>query len=451
MSGILYRSNQGSQPKALAGMPIQTSVYGTVIPIVYGLARLAGNLMWYNDFTPTPTRSGGKGGNPVTGFDYKAAIAMALCEGPIITPGLLFAKADKDSYTWTQMVALGWSVFLGTTSQSAWGYVTTNHPTEALAYRQIAYVARSDWPLTSGGNLANWAWEIYGFLPFGGPAFVLDANPKDVISDYLTNVNYGAGVPSALLASLTQFGDYCSAQGLFISPAFDTQKPAMDSIRDILACANSALVWSGGLVKIIPYGDKSLTANGVTFTPDTTVQYDLTDDDFVVSSPGTDPIIVKRTSPADAFNSVSVEFEDRFVWYDTNVVEAKDQASIELYGLVPMPVAKMPWVKDADIARTIAQLILHRALYIRNTYEFSLSWRYSLLEPMDLVSLTDAQLGLNQTVVRIIAIDEGEDGKMAVTAEDCNIGTASVTPRQYPVQPPLGFVPDPLIPPGDTA
>ncbi len=43
------------------------------------------------------------------------------------------------------------------------------------------------------------------------------------------------------------------------------------------------------------------------------------------------------------------------------------------------------------------QLMLQRALYIRNTFKFRLSWEYCLLDPMDLVTVTDAILGLSRT------------------------------------------------------
>ena len=45
-------------------------------------------------------------------------------------------------------------------------------------------------------------------------------------------------------------------------------------------------------------------------------------------------------------------------------------------------------------ATVAAQLLLQRKGYIRNTYQFKLGWRYSLLEPMDIVLLTDINLSV---------------------------------------------------------
>ena len=42
---------QASQPTAIKAIKIQTSTYGAVIPLVYGTARITGNLIGYYDFS----------------------------------------------------------------------------------------------------------------------------------------------------------------------------------------------------------------------------------------------------------------------------------------------------------------------------------------------------------------------------------------------------------------
>ena len=120
---------------------------------------------------------------------------------------------------------------------------------------------------------------------------------------------------------------------------------------------------------------------------------------------------------------------------------------------------------DLAVAATSAQLILARGLYVRNSYAFRLSWDCGLLEPTDLVTLTDSNLGLNRTPVRITAISEGVDGLLDVTAEEYPGTVASaagypvagsvgapldrnVTPA--PVSPPVIFEPPPELT-GDAA
>jgi Putative phage tail protein len=78
-------------------------------------------------------------------------------------------------------------------------------------------------------------------------------------------------------------------------------------------------------------------------------------------------------------------------------------------------------------------LILQRQLYIRNTYQFKLSFEYCLLEPMDLVTVTDSGLGLTNVAVRITSVEEDSDGLLSVTAEEFPVGIATAV--QYPAQP----------------
>src|SRR3546814_8387867 len=85
-----------------------------------------------------------------------------------------------------------------------------------------------------------------------------------------------------------------------------------------------------------------------------------------------------------------------------------------------------------EMASLSGQLMLQRKLYIRNQYKFTLSWEYCLLEPMDVVTLTDARLGLAQRPVRIVELEEDDQGNLAFTAEDfiAGIGQATAYPKQ---------------------
>ena len=62
----------------------------------------------------------------------------------------------------------------------------------------------------------------------------------------------------------------------------------------------------------------------------------------------------------------------------------------------------------------IAQTILQRQLYVRTKFTFKLSWEYCLLDPMDIVTITDANLGLSDYPVRIIEIEEDDKGLLVL-------------------------------------
>ena len=95
----------------------------------------------------------------------------------------------------------------------------------------------------------------------------------------------------------------------------------------------------------------------------------------------------------------------------------------------------------------MAQLLLQRALLFRNTYTFRLGWKYCLLEPMDLVQITDSRLGASALTVRITAVEEDEEGTLSITAEDFFGGYS--TAALYPKQSGGGYVPNWNAAPGN--
>lgn len=273
----------------------------------------------------------------------------------------------------------------------------------------------------------------------------LDADPAEIVEDFLTNELDGAGFDPSKLGSLADYSDYCVAAGLLLSPAFDQQKAASEYLKEILAATNSEAVPSQGLLKIIPYGDLPLSGNGRTYTPDVTPLYYLDDDHFL--STGEDPVTGSRITSADAFNHVQIEIVNRSKDYNVEIIEAKDQADIEAKGLRTMDVVQMHHICDPDVGRLVAQLLLQRVLYVRNTYKFKLSWNYVLLEPMDIVAITDPGLGLFAVPVRIKRIDEDEDDRLEFTVEEIPPGIS--TAQNYAAPPATGYITDSQADPGD--
>lgn len=260
-----------------------------------------------------------------------------------------------------------------------------------------------------------------------------DANPADVIEDYVTNPRYGAA-PNLDMVNLTEFRDYCAATGLLISPVFTEQRPAHETIAEIVEAVNCAVVPSPEGLKIRSFGDSAVTGNGSTYAPNLTPVYHLTDDDFIGKE---EPVRVRRSRDTDAFNHVQIEYANRFNQYNVETVEAKDQANIEMFGLRTQDPVKYDFFCEPKIARHAAQLLLQRRLYVRNEYEFQLGWKYCLLEPMDIVTITDESLGLDQFPVRITRVEEDEDGLLTITAEELAVGSRSAV--EYDLQSSNGY------------
>jgi hypothetical protein len=445
MSG-LFGGGTNIKAPIIASVRIQTSAFGRCVPLVYGQTRVAGCLMWYNDFKAHKhkKKSGKGGGTTQTSYTYTCAVEIGLCEGEIL--GVSRVWQDKNVVT---LSSLGLDLYTGTSLQAAYPYIVTNHPDQAISYRYQAYVATGSYNLGTDAQMPQHNFEVTGLLPYetAGEGPNLDAVPSDVMYDFLTDPIHGAGFPSDKIGDLTEMHDYCVASNLFISPAYTEQAPAAETIAALAKLANCALVYSSGVLKSIPFCDSQIVGNGATYSPNVTPVYALTDDDFIASD-GNDPVIVTRNKNADAYNQVQVKYYNRENSYAEDVVEASDQRDIELFGLRSMQPVDMYQICRQATARNVAQILMQRSLYIRNKYKFSLSWKYCLLEPMDIVTLTESTgTGLDNVPVRITSVEEGEDGELSIEAEDFLGEVSSIV--AYPSQPAGGYVPNYNVPGGN--
>ena len=430
----------------LAGIQLQTSSYGGVLPVVYGTNRIPGNLIDYDDFTPIAHTSsqqvgkGGGGGSTVTNttYTYTAGVILALCEGPVT--GINQVWRDKEVGS---LSGYGLTFYTGTRPQTAWPTWTSKHPSKALGYSGTAIVCAAAIDLGSSGAMKNHSFEVIGILatqqdPSATAAY--DAKPSDIIPDMLTNVYYGGGWNSAQIADLVtgaaSFTTYCQAMGFVLSPAFTEQKPMNAQLQEVLDATNSEGVWTAGAssmtLKVVPYGDQPLTANGTTFTPNTTPLYDLGVDDFLVDSPDEDPISVSLTSPQDVKNCVPVEFLNRLNAYNISVLDDPEPVDVAQNGTKKDSPIVLHSITRAAHALQISRIRAQRNVNVRRTYTFRLGWRFILLEPMvDLVTLTEPLLGLDHKICRIKSVDIPDEGSeeqgLTVTAEEWPFGTGTAT------------------------
>ena len=292
----------------------------------------------------------------------------------------------------------------------------------------------SAWAHAPGGSFAGWY----------GVAYSPDVTPAAVTHDLLTNTTYGALWPTAQLDSLADWDSYCLAAGLLVSPAFTSQTAASSIISELAQIGNASPVWSEGILKVIPYCDSPVGG----YTPNTTVSYSFTDDDFIAAS-GEDPVKITRKRQADAFNSVSVSGVDRGNSYNACTYTAQDQALLDQFGILKSQTYTFNEICLVPVIQLVAQTLLQREAYFRNLYEFTVGWGYARVEPMDLVELTDTGLGLNQKPVRVLSVTEDAEGNLKMQAEDW-FGTVS-NAEQFAVQRTGGYVPNAASPPGNAS
>ena len=434
--------------QVLAGIQLQTSSYGGVLTLAYGTTRIAGNLVDYDDFTPIPhttTQQVGKGGGgstmSQTSYTYTAGIILVICQGPVTSINQVWRDKDLGSLS-----GYGFTFYAGATPGTVWPTWSSKHPTKAVAYAGMTNVCHAAVDLGGSGSLKNHSFEVRALLatqqdPSAPTAY--DAKPDAIIPDFLSNALYGSGWDATRIGDLvtgaSSYATYCKACGFVLSPAFDTQKAAAQHLQDILDATNSETVWSAGgpgmVLKVVPYGDQSITANGTTYTPNSTPIYDLTYDDFLgVCNPdgsptGNDAITINRVSPEDVKNCVPIEFLDRSMAYNVSTVQTPEPVDASVNGLKVDSPLTLHMICRAAMASQVSLIRGQRNVYVRNQYTVHIGWKFILLEPMDLVTLTDAIIQFLRKPVRIIAItmpdESSEEQGLTVECEEWPFGTGT--------------------------
>lgn len=147
---------------------VQSSAYGSMIPIVYGQNRIGGNIIWSRPILETATTTstssgGGKGGGSgkitqtQTNYSYSVTLAIAICEGEV----------DEIVRVWadSKVVNLNDGIFRlykGSETQTPDSLIESiegagNTP----AYRGLCYVVIEDFPLAAFGNrIPNFTFEV---------------------------------------------------------------------------------------------------------------------------------------------------------------------------------------------------------------------------------------------------------------------------------------------------
>ena len=218
--------------------------------------------------------------------------------------------------------------------------------------------------------------------------------------------------------ALTLTRNQCRTGGLFGSVSMDSQRKASDWLADFATCANAVYVWSGDKLKVIPRSEVSATDRGAIYISPTAAGpvADLSEKDFIADS-STPPVTVKRTAQVDLPNILQIEHLDRNSDYNQCVTSQPDAASVALYGPRKASPQTLHMIQDPVIARKILSIQTRRNAYIRNTYSFKLKTQWVLLEPMDLVTLTEPLLGLNKLPVRLTKVAENDKFELDCEAE----------------------------------
>ena len=314
-------------------------------------------------------------------------------------------------------------------------------PTFALAVDDDGYFYTAD---NFAVDLATPTWKIdpvsltvvliIGYRHFGGSSIPADDCPR--------GGSYGfALIPlsppgnGALINDLSGLNNWCRANGISVALCQDSQRTAKDLLDELFTVGNSAPVYSGDILKVIPYDEVSGAGAGAIYIAPTASGpvANLGDQDFVMDKAGkAPPVRFTRKRRASCDNIVAIEHIDRSLDYMHNVTTAVDQVHVALYGPrkggsfdaselglnVPSGSKSFLSISQAAVAQAIASILAKRGAAGVNQYEFTLKAEWAmLLEAMDLVTITDTRLGLNQVPVRLTSVKENSNRELECAAD----------------------------------
>lgn len=387
---------------------VNTAEYGAVVPEIIGTVRTAGNVIYYDDFTAhehRETHKAGKGGKSkqvsIT-YTYTVAVILGLCEGPISGIGKVWIGKNVHDYPADDIQL---TLFDGKENQRPWAYTQGKHPDKALPYSRLAYMAGVI-DLGDSGSMPSYNFEVKGRLLETGDG--VDVNPADYIRYVLDKI----GKKDMQIIGLDNYRKYCKEADLLISsPPDEDAKATREVVNEIAKLTNAYVFWSNDKLKIVPLADRPVGS----WTPNKTVVYDLTADDFLPQTGGA-LVIYKRKDSSAVYNQFPVEFINRANGYEKESVSYEFTEDIRNYGVRAASVTNAHYIYTKERAVKIAEQLARNNKYGRTQYTFKLDWSFCQLEVGDLVRLTDENSGIFEQVAVVSGITEGTDGCLMVTA-----------------------------------
>jgi hypothetical protein len=346
--------------------------------------------------------------------------------------------------------SLAFSLAEGTKGQSVWSLLASKFPGAAIGYNRLANVLYAPMDLGYSASVQQNLLEV--ITGDGWGAGIADCNPIQCMREVLTDTvcglgsgpmpfpadviddtTWGPGKPSGAILQDGSASAWFAANGFFISPKLDRQDTAASLMGPWLEAGQVAGFMSEGLFKLVPYGDTTTAGNGAVWLAPQEFVTALDDTCFLSKGKNQDP--VKVSSPQDVFSRwpvVTVNWSNRANQYAQEPTPESDQAGINRWGARSEGAQSYDFITTLQAATFAASMRLKRGLYLPNEFNFSTSYRYSYIEPMDIVYITTSSLwaanlnninlGINVLPVRITKVVDNPDGTLDFTCEDYPFG-----------------------------
>lgn len=256
--------------------------------------------------------------------------------------------------------------------------------------------------------------------------------PGDVITDYLTNTTYGAGIASSDVADLTALNTYAQTTVSYtdegtgaatlddryqINGVIDTSENVITNLENLCSAAGSWLSYD------ITTGSWDVIINKT----DTSAQ--SFDDSNIIGN-----ISVSGTGFKDLYNSVKVEFPHRDLRDSGDFVKIEipsvDRNANELDNTLNITYD----IINEPVQAEVLGLIELKQSRVDLLINFTTDYTNINLQPGNVIDITNSRLGFTNKEFRILSINEKSDQQGSLTIEitaleyDANVySTADIT------------------------
>jgi hypothetical protein len=186
---------------------------------------------------------------------------------------------------------------------------------------------------------------------------------------------------------------YCEANNLRGSFYFKEQKPFWDWIDYICSHFNAFRYRSNGKLCLGIFREQDSIAT-------------LTKDDFVLPDKSdARPIVVSKRKYKESYNRIEVNWTDRDNDYASSVAPASDVVDKRISAIQRKNSVRLDGITNGELAQTMAYRLLAESLYRIHYYAFNISFKNSLYEINDVLTLNDGIRVIDKKV-RVIGVQE---------------------------------------------
>lgn len=389
IAAFLFRPKSPSMdmaPASLDSFSITQASEGAVICVVYGRARVTGNIIWYGNLETEEVKSegGGKGGggdDQVVGYKYWLDVWEAICMGKVTIIDKYVNDVNKELTSAIETFNDG---------------TEEDYPTQPGANaNRLHGVAHIFWDRLYLGENQTFVPTVHFIVegdmsgsPVSYAVMTKGINPAAIIYDLL--IEAGESGSNIVLADFNTAATYWNTKGYALNIKFSQQGKLRDKIAQVLSYVD-------GVYGINEENKHTIKA----YDPDDTSEATLDREDFI-------EFTFTRKSWYDTYNEFRGNYIDEDQDYTTRTLVARNGANIRIQGRKRLRSVDLTAYRDLDIASKRLWEIMKKESYPDAQISFKTNLEFDGLNVGSVIEVNNSDYGISSAEFRIITKDVAE-------------------------------------------